>query len=495
MSVSEELEEQGILILAAEDCSPELFKKLHRFSQHEERIILSLIAHGPVLLRGGRGSGKSALLKEAHDRIKEKSSTALSVYLSLRNLPLLRSQGKEYERKFCELLIQYVNLALKENKRRITFSAIPAVSDIQQALLKLSRKLNRRIVLFFDDAAHLGRETSLTEFFDIFRILSSSSISCKATIYPGVTKFGIRFDVYNDSTVINIARDENSKFFASFFLEVMEARYPTLLNEKKTSRTFDKTKLATFLGKAVIGNMRAFIFVCNQLYELQKIGLPELTHCLINMASNYYWPLLEELKPKLGIYESLIEPSYTLAEKIFQSTSKAKSTSIIIHRDLMQKLAKPLEILEYAGFISRRQASIGMKSGGRGSRFTLNLCNLLEITPGKRLTSDLFSAWLQDQHEPAEIHINSRILDDIQLPELPLDKELSVLELPIESLIKSKAYPYGLTQTKVDVLKKSHIKTIRELAETSDEQLRSLSGVGEKSLNRIRNVLGQAIWM
>jgi len=183
----EDVEEQGKFILAAEDCSPDLFKKLHIFSQYEQRIILSLMAHGPVLLRGGRGSGKSVLLKAAHDRIKEKSATAFSVYLSLRNLPLLRSKDDEYETKFCELLIQSVNLALKEsglkdNGEPIIFSAIPAVSPIQQALVKLSRQLNRRIVLFFDDAAHLGRETSLEGFFDIFRILSSSSLSCKAYI-------------------------------------------------------------------------------------------------------------------------------------------------------------------------------------------------------------------------------------------------------------------------------------------------------------------------
>jgi len=56
-------------------------------------------------------------------------------------------------------------------------------------------------------------------------------------------------------------------------------------------------------------------------------------------------------------------------------------------------------------------------------------------------------------------------------------------------------YPYGLTQTQVNVLKNNRIEKIRELAETSDKQLRSLSGIGEKSVNHIRNMLGQVIWM
>lgn len=53
---------ESTLILAAEDCDPGTFGKLHRFSKNDQRIISKLTAHGPVLLQGGRGSGKSALL-------------------------------------------------------------------------------------------------------------------------------------------------------------------------------------------------------------------------------------------------------------------------------------------------------------------------------------------------------------------------------------------------------------------------------------------------
>ena len=52
------------LILAAEDFDSAEFEKYHRFAKSDERIISKLVAHGPVLLRGGRGSGKSALMVE-----------------------------------------------------------------------------------------------------------------------------------------------------------------------------------------------------------------------------------------------------------------------------------------------------------------------------------------------------------------------------------------------------------------------------------------------
>jgi hypothetical protein len=483
-------------ILAAEDCSPEEFDNVHVFSKHEEKIIRSLIAHGPVLIRGGRGSGKSALLIEAHRQIQKFHNTIFSVYLSLRHLPLLRSKGEDYEKIFFNLLAQSISQEIeKQEIENIDIPSNPDIGEIQQTLVKLSSLLKKRIVLFFDDAAHIGRETSLAEFFDIFRTLSNSTVACKAAIYPGVTKFGVRFDVYNDATVIDINRDERMPDFGIFFQDVLKARYPWLLENLSLSLQKDNA-LAWFLGRAVAGNMRALVFACNKLTEDEnKIGLDQLTQCLISLASDYYWPLLEELTPKLGIYESLIEPSKELAEILFKHVSESSkfATSVLIHRDLVQKYLKLFEILEYTGFISRREVSRAMRSGGRGSRYILNLCNLLENTTGARLSNELFEAWRQ-KNEFAEIHKNSNVLE-LSLPELPKEKEPTILSLGIETLKKSKAYPYGLTTDKVEKLKEAGFDTIGKLADAKDDQLRAIDRIADGWIKRLRNVVGQAIWM
>lgn len=491
--MTEEYEDQGQLILTAEECPSDLFEKFHKFLSYDEHIIKRLIAHGPVLLRGGRGSGKSALLLAAHKRISRTVKNVFSVYLSLRYLPLLRSKGELYEKIFCELLIDSVKHGLQlDGYTGVPFAPTPSVGSVQQDLVKLSANIEKRIVLYFDDAAHLGRETALTEFFDIFRTLSSSNVSCKAAIYPGVTKFGVRFDVYNDATVIDITRDERSEYFSKFFYEVIMARASGLLG--KTSKAFPDDELPFFVGRSVVGNMRAFVFACNKLSEVERIGFPELTNVLLHLSADYYWPLLEELTPKLGIYEVMIEPSRILAEKLFAFVGQSKATSVIVHREILQKLSKPFEILEYAGFISRREASRAMKSGGRGARFSLNLCNLLENYPGKRITAETFDAWIREKADPAEVHSSSNILD-IKLPDLPEDHDLSILGYDIEQLRVSRAYPYGLTDKRIEVLRGAGINTVGELAEKSDEDLLSLPSIGEKYLQRIRTVVGQAVWM
>ncbi|NCC32806.1 MAG: ATP-binding protein, partial [Chloroflexia bacterium] len=225
MSDHAEHEDLNALILAAEDCAPEQFEQLHSFSAYEERILRSLIAHGPVLLRGGRGSGKSALLIEASRRLAHHDH-AIGLYVTLRHLPLLRSEGAEYERIFCKLVSEHTQHQLTQ--AGLVDGPPPYCGDtgaLREWLRNLAMRYQRRIVLIFDDAAHIGRETALTEFFDIFRMLSCDLVACKAAIYPGVTKFGVRFDVFNDATVLDLARDERSAAFKDFFEDVLVKRY------------------------------------------------------------------------------------------------------------------------------------------------------------------------------------------------------------------------------------------------------------------------------
>ncbi len=485
------------LVLAAEDCPDEEFSRLHVFLNHEEKIIDALCAHGPVLIRGGRGSGKSALMIEASRRLNQKNSPAIGIYLSLRNVPLLRSSGSEYERLLCELISREITRTF--NLLGFSSVSIPNLNDVSNLQFKLrdlAEAAGKRLVLIFDDVAHIGRETSLEEFFGIFRTISNSLVSCKASIYPGVTRFGIRFDVFNDATVIDLARDERSVGYSEFFDRVLNARFPKLHKTFENNRSLNAIEVASFLGRTVVGNMRGFVIACIKLQKTEGFGLPALEATLKELASDYYWPLLEELEPKLGVYQPLVSVSRSLADVIFRhAANQNKSTTIIVHRDLVQKLSKVFEILEYVGFISKREGSRAMRSGGRGPRYALNLANLLELTQPSRLTRELFKDWQDPNPEqPSDIHISSGIITLEQPNPLP-EVELQVFNLDISRLAKGSIYPYGLTENRILELKAAGFETIGQLAEASDENLTAVSGIGEKWLERIRSVVGQSVWM
>ncbi len=491
----------GGLILAAEECPADKFEQLHAFSTYDDVIIRKLSAHGPVLIRGGRGSGKSALLIEAHRRMRSAGSI-FSVYMSLRYLPLLQSDGAEYIEHFCGLLSKEISRELEKQGIAAEFSLADDEVALQIALVKLSQGLDKRIVLLFDDAAHIGREKPLEVFFDLFRTLSSSVTSCKASIYPGVTKFGVRFDVFNDSTVLDISRSSVSSA-RSYFLEVLKIRYPKLASRAVFSDRLVPEQFANLLGRAVVGNMRAFILACNRFDEHERISIPDVNTCFLDMATDYYWPLMEEVAPKLGVYEPLVEPANRMFEAIIEHVCRPlKSGSrtiaqdrVTVHGRIVSSYSKMFEILEYLGFVSKIQASRGMKSGGRGPVYSINLCSLLEQIPTKRLTIEMIEEWVEAKPDLAEIHSESNTFGGISVPLLPEENSLGILEKPVDVLAKSKVYPYGLTADKISRLKAAGVCTVQELANTSDADLLKIDMVGEVAVKRMKAVTLQAIWM
>lgn len=489
------------LILAAEECPPADFEKYHSFSSYDELIIRKLTAHGPVLVRGGRGSGKSALLIEASRRMRS-STSVLPIYVSLRYLPLLQSDGQEYIGHFCILLSHAIQKDLKSRNSAHDFPIAIDQGSLQFGLTALAQSLGMRIVLLFDDAAHIGREKPLEVFFDLFRTLSSNLTSCKASIYPGVTKFGVRFDVFNDSTVIDISRSDVSTA-PNFFPDVVKARYPRLAERSTFSDRLAPAEFANLLGRSVVGNLRGFILACNRFDDKDKINIPDVQQCMLDMASDYFWPLMEEVAPKLGIYEALVDPARDVVDVIVEQGTKPVKAGlrtiaqdrILIHRQIVSQYLKIFEILEYLGFVAKREASRALKSGGRGPIYAINLCSLLESTPSRRLTFEMIEEWLQGNGEPAELHVSSAAFQHIRLPKLPEENGLAILSKEIKVLGRSPAYPYGLTEAIIQRLSAAGMTTVGKLANATDDELDKIDYIGEAKIKVIRDVVFQAIWM
>lgn len=481
------------IFLAAEDCPPEDFEKYHLFVDHDERLIRALMAHGPVLIRGGRGAGKSALMLEAARRISLYGQS-IGVYISLRYLPLLRTTGAEYLSLFAKLVSTEISKSINLTHSK-SFPTCLSIEILKESLSELSRATGKRIILLLDDAAHIGRESSLDEFFDSFRMLSSSEVSCKASIYPGVTKFGIRFDVYNDATVLDISKDERATNFSEFFLQVLERRNPNFAATLGQFSSLSNIQVAGFIARCTLGNMRAFILAVDKLQEQGAFeGIPSLRSLLMTLAGDYYWPLLDEVRPKLGAYEPMADISQTIAERLFDFAGDTTRASVVIKREISQSIAKPLEILEYLGFIAKREASRAVPGGGRGPRYSLNLATLFERTRTKQLSANLIDSWMNNHADILHINNSNNILD-VEMPELVSADDLSVFALSVDKLLKSNAYPYGLTLDKIDRLKAGGYETIGSLAQASDVQLDSVPMIGEVWIRRIRDVVNQSIWM
>ena len=486
------------LRLAAEDFGDEDFAQYHSFSTSDEQVIRRLVVHGPVLLRGPRGSGKSAYMLEAHKRIRVKQEV-FSAYISLRHFPLLAASASEY----MAILIPYVSEQIAKQVCEDGFVPPKSIevaistSDFKEGLSDVVAVLNRRIVLMFDDVAHIGRETSLAGFFDFFRTISSSAVSCKASIYPGVTKFGSRFDLYSDATVVDAQRDERSQDFASFFDNVMQIRYAHLLQRVSGSEL--ATSIPLLLGRAVLGNVRAFNALCGELEKHPVITIHVVGDSLKWLASSYLHPALEELQNKLGAYVPVLQIAEKLAEIFFEECGRKKVNTMIVHREHVQRLGKVFEILEYAGFIAKREASRSLtkSASGRGPRYALSLGPLFERTPGVTLSNDLVDVFTRStvaNEDIVEFPLDST-LRTFHCPDPTEEVPLDVLSLPIDRLALCEALPYGLTALMVNALKSAQYNSIEDVVKLSEAELRALPEIGEKKARRIRNAVEQAIWM
>ena len=485
------------LRLAAEEFSPEEFKNFHIFSDSDEKILRRLMSPGPVLLRGPRGSGKSAYMRMAHENIREAEAGTTSCYISLRYLPLLTAGAENY----LAILIPYIALKIIEDIEYIGLPRPlipndPSVASLSDALNDWCSQQNKRLVLLFDDVAHIGREISLSGFFDFFRTISSSTISCKASIYPGVTRFGARFDIYSDATVVEAQRDERSSDFSEFFTRLLKIRYPEIINRAESRL---QVVLPNLIGRAVLGNVRAFYALCEKINQSQRITTHTVAEDLKWLASDYLYPALEELHYKLGAYAPMLSIANDIAPIIFSDCGQKQVNSVLIHRDNVQRLGKVFEILEYAGLIARREASrVLTKNGtGRGPRYAISLGPLLEKIPRLTPSYDLFDELMRINISNDQIieYAQDSFLNNYISPPAQSDDSVEILNLPLESLRKSKHIPYGLTDLMISALKNHGYKSISDIANLTLENLKQVPDIGDAKARRTKSVVEQAIWM
>ncbi len=484
--------------IAAEEYSEKEFSSHHVFTTSDETIIRRLIAAGPVLLRGPRGSGKSAYMLAAHKKIRSSEASIFSVYISLRYFPLLTANADEYLTILIPFVAEQIQKELQEHqiKNDRNFKAISTLTELRSSLDDIGVQEQKRIVLLFDDVAHIGREVSLSGFFGFFRTLSSSVISCKAAIYPGVTKFGARFDFYNDATVVEAQRDERSPDFQEFFDTLLKNHHPNIYDRADSKLL---PQLGLLLGRTVLGNVRAFNWLCRHLSTYQLISLQSFGDSLKSYASSSLYPALDELETKLGSYASLLNVARDLAEIISKDCGRRKVNSMIVHRDHVQRMGKVFEILEYTGFIAKREASRSLlRSGtGRGPRYVLSLGPLFENVPGSTMSYDLAHSMTRVNVEKDEL-VEYEPLSEIKnliYPEPTAETLLDVLNLSIDKLKTSNAIPYGLTDLMINALQLGGYKTVEDVVRVSVETLDELPQIGEAKARRIRNAVEQAIWM
>lgn len=207
-----------------------------------QTIVNELLVHGAKLIVGPRGCGKTHLMRYAWAQSMRDAHQPFAVYLSfnkyLRLEPLLRSKSNALDVFHGWILcLCYLGLheAIEEHLKRDTpkvdedlwleypkedllaivarlerGGALPhehqelfdsmSLVMLKQAIERIATALHRRrSVVLMDDAALTLAPEYLPDFFDLFRALKASTISPKASVYPGTTEYGPRFHVAHEA--------------------------------------------------------------------------------------------------------------------------------------------------------------------------------------------------------------------------------------------------------------------------------------------------------
>lgn len=253
ISFEESLRIERIRILSAEDVDP--------FLQWTMGKILLEVLNKIIELR-----------PRYIDEISERLANLFGIDNSL--------QKQKYN-QYIELLNNYVEALEKadiENSEQVVDIApsdklieiLDNPSSFKDFLLKLISDFNlKRMVLFFDEAAHVFSDEQQVKFFTIFKSLRDSKIACKAAVYPGITNYGKYFEKNQDAKELKISWSIFEEDDIQYIKKILKKRIQTYDKELWNLLTIN-ADIVRILCYASNGNPR---FAFHIIDEMQNTGL------------------------------------------------------------------------------------------------------------------------------------------------------------------------------------------------------------------------------
>lgn len=300
-----DLEELNFFEVRADQLTLETIENKTSIDGPALNVVRELLVPGAKLIVGPRGCGKTHLMRYAWAYSLQKNENPFCVYVSFNRYyrlePLLKSKANAldlfhgwmiclcylgiYEairahlEKQPELDVEDLWIGYNEDTllgivaRLERGAALPAdfeeifetlsIQQLKGAIDRLASVLHRkRCIILLDDAALTLAPEYLPDFFDFFRTLKSSTISPKASVYPGTTEYGPRFHVIHEA-------DEVPAWFSvdsPNYLKLMESIGTKRLSgyELIPQETRDLFKYAAF------GIPRAYLSLLNEYQGLDK---------------------------------------------------------------------------------------------------------------------------------------------------------------------------------------------------------------------------------
>ena len=237
----------------------------------------------------------------------------------------------------------------------------------------------KRVIFYFDEAAHTLFPYQQELFFTIFKKLKSQNIACKASVYPLITNYGNDFQPTQDAKKIVVEKDDESDNILTFFQEFYNKRIErdsksNLLKRNLTDEDFRKISYASS------GNPRRFLNLIERVRQEEKLTKAKLIQIIREHAHNELWEYHNklsqgniELRAYVEIGKKFInEHIISILQKANKNRKDKKIRAFSISTDVNKDFFKMLKTLEYSGIIDFNK-QLKIREGDVGNYYTLNL--------------------------------------------------------------------------------------------------------------------------
>jgi hypothetical protein len=391
-------------------------------TQRDRQIVDQLKSPSPLVLEGSRGTGKSFLLRVAKAELLHSyaQDRALPVYVSFVRSSLLHSNDPQQflhwmlARLSSEILralykkgllvstpqgisilaagpleptrdsyrIEEIAKEYEESYRNpgaaVDAAGVPTVEQFKNAVEDLCDRLGiRRIIIFFDEAAHILRPEQQRQFFTLFRDLRSPYINCNAAVYPGVTSYGPTFQLAHDATVMEVNRSLFDADYRDSMLDIVskQADAQLIANIERHKENFFA------LAFAVSGNPRLLL---KTVAKAPRMSTNEVVAVLKGFYRTEIWSEHSGLAETYEGHRQYIDwgrqfientaiPDTRAKNQQWESEGKQESTCFFwIHRDAPEAVKEAVRLLAYTGIVTKVDSGIAA-TRGIGTRYAINL--------------------------------------------------------------------------------------------------------------------------
>ncbi|WP_367753792.1 hypothetical protein [Flavobacterium sp. WC2430] len=384
-----------------------------------ESIQKKLIGTGAKLLVGPRGTGKTHQMLITHYNCIKNREKPISLYVSFNryyHLEPLMSRASNAIKIFNTWVLSKIILSIYDFSERTSTDISLLLSDpcltkknlelfigqaekgnfrfddetileilnvsyvkilIEELIVLSDRK---RAILLLDDAALTLTPDYLVEFFEIFISLKSSSISPKASVYPGTTEYGTKFHLGHDAEKVEcwINVTDDMKSYSKFMDELIQKRLSSIIGEID-SEIIEILKYASF------GIPRAFIFLIRSYLQSNKVTRQSKFNEVIDQHSELIKIEYLSLKKKIPQFSNIIEVGFTFFETIVEELTKLNK-ELIDSRNLIvgvethsnRMVERMTQFLNEAGLLYKYSSSVSHGENREYMRYTPHIIFLLK---------------------------------------------------------------------------------------------------------------------